>query len=184
MAKSEIQQENERLARIGHKRCSKCGQAKPFSEYHRWGRGAFYPQCKTCRAPGAIKAQRLRVARLEDPVHKAKMERLAEARDLAATNRRRCRTCDKIKPDDAFKLWGLRPTLSGGVRKMLSTTCMECRGTDVDRVARQRENKALLGGGTKRCKECLKEKPIDEFYRSSRGGLQARCKQCYHGGGK
>ncbi len=31
------------------KQCTKCGQAKPFSEFHNSGRGRRRPDCKSCR---------------------------------------------------------------------------------------------------------------------------------------
>lgn len=87
------------------KLCKGCGQAKPRSEFHRnrAGSDGLQSRCKACSTAAA------RAWRAADPQRAAQTSQRSRERRAAerpaesdASGVKRCKTCDQIKPADAF----------------------------------------------------------------------------------
>lgn len=174
--------ENDRLALIGHKRCSKCGMVLPFAEFHqhRPSRGGLHPRCRKCRRAGSVGAYMRRLEAESSAERLLAYERKLDARRLSESGARRCSLCRQVKEKKHFRVLSTTKTGKGGVKVQLSPECNDCRTVSA-RSVRQAENKEMAERGERRCKSCNGVFPLTSgFYRSSHGGYQAHCKTCYN----
>jgi hypothetical protein len=116
------------------KRCSKCGETKAHSEFHKYKRGdGFQPWCKSCRKE-YDRAYNLRNQGRWSALKKArKTERRRWLRDLK-TNKP-CTDCGRVFPPEAMewdhlpgteKLGELGTTLSQRSRKLILQEIAKC----------------------------------------------------------
>lgn len=148
----------------GLKRCSTCGEEKPFEAFRRDGNRSDgrYPYCKQCDRSPAVKA-------------------LEEAKASWPDNHKQCSHCKEIKPATleffaAYEGDKLRPD------------CRVCRALVTRKYVSQIRTRLLENGydlsQTKRCSKCDLEKPATpEYFRQAPGckdGLRNPCKTCIH----
>ncbi|HJC29572.1 MAG TPA: HNH endonuclease [Candidatus Dietzia intestinigallinarum] len=145
------------------KRCTKCDETKPLTDYHRKAasRDGHYARCKACVLASQKAWYRERVA--------------AERIVPPTTDTKACTKCGEVKPLAEY----YRNAKSTDGR---SSQCKACRSaqrkTHVRRLEAERVEPAPTD--TKPCTKCGEVKPLTEYHRNTgtRDGHQTQCKVC------
>lgn len=149
--------------------CTRCGEWKPWTEYHRShiGPNGRCCQCKVCRRENSYQ-YRTNIDEVRE-----RLDAIYEEKDaLLEQGLKRCSSCREIKPLDDF-------TFDKRKADGRQSACRTCY-YDKTRSAKYKEKLWLREHGLKRCSRCKKVRAFTEFYenRHMQDGLQSRCKVC------
>jgi 5-methylcytosine-specific restriction endonuclease McrA len=183
----------------GAKRCTKCGETKPFTEFwkDKRGKNGLSARCKSCkgtqnRAYAANNRDKLKeYHRVYMSSRQPKPKEMWNAAPSPKIHR--CRRCGIDKPRTP-EFW----PLSNQAKDGLAYQCIECRRVINREYARARRVAKALGGiiekpeplgrpvpltakvEQKRCADCQTVKPANQFPGASKGdGLHAYCLVCH-----
>ena len=153
------------------KTCNKCDKEKPEDAFElRRDSGKRRPSCLECQ-----NALKMAIHRRKHP---EKAPKPVDSRTIGQV--RTCRTCDIEKPLAEFP-----NTTAGGFDR----ECRSCRSAYCIQYKREinsgdREKREYLidkDEGTKRCSECQKWKPMDDFpKRDNDQGRRHQCRECFY----
>ena len=120
------------------KRCSKCGQEKPISEFYSWkdsrnGAIRFDSKCKKCNIIAVAERRR-------PGIEKRKAERALRIEEMERSETKTCRVCGRVLPKSEFNK-SIQHT--GG----LNTRCRQC-SIAVHRMYRSRKPHPKVTVGT------------------------------------
>jgi hypothetical protein len=172
--------ENERLARVGHKRCGRCGVVKETGSFDRCAtrQGGFASTCKKCRAQQRV----AQYERMYDPVQlKDTYDKVVLAREnkgLKEKGLRKCQDCGQTKKLTEFSARGYKGVGGRQENPWYSRSCLSCQQKPA--TALNNRNRELAVKGERMCSECGRIKDSTRFYSASSGGLMAQCKTCYN----
>jgi hypothetical protein len=157
------------------KKCSRCGETKPTTEYYGEKRaaGGLAPHCKKCH----------NMTREQKEAQRAKIE--AERAARTKPGYKMCSVCkeEKLLADFYFD----KRSTDGA-----ASNCKACHSlikrawTEKQQVKREAEKAAELAAkmalGEKACTKCGEVKPFAEFHRDPRAtdGMYSHCKACHY----
>jgi ribosomal protein S27AE len=164
------------------KRCSRCGETKPVSEFNRANkRDGYQDWCKACKAAYARdQARKKRAAEASaGSVETEKEEKPTE---------KRCSRCGEIKPNTEFgrnkrKADGLQGWCKACQRQYEREVRKQRRAAkapEVETVSVETEKveEPAVVEKTQRCTVCGQVKPLSEFHRRGERGWHCACRDC------
>ncbi len=143
--------------------CCSCGRVLPVGDFLGQRGDTVIAKCLPCHS--RYNADRNNVT---DPHLLA----LREDNHRRTDGKRTCTTCLEVKGIEAFG--------TSGKTWRFHNTCRRCKYGDSPGRELREARDAMAKQGLRLCAQCREGKPLDQFYRSSRGGYQSKCIPCYN----